>query len=191
MRASTSHVGVVLSNSFLQTLSRSTTNMGTYYFYVNETKREWFCIDPTGQYIKQSFIGYNFGSRAFGFLILANEPDYTGIPEHRMIGSWIGDRVYITGDDYDDDLQDIMTKYTDVGPEIIDMMSVVAPYDFYSCGGFKWLYYFGLDSDRLTEAVRRRLLKFYRGQNNYQPSEEYAKIVEAMRPKPPPGSNAG
>ena len=33
--------------------------MGVYYFYVNETKQEYFCIDPTGFDVKQYAIGRN------------------------------------------------------------------------------------------------------------------------------------
>ena len=44
--------------------------MGVYYFYVNDTKKQYFCIDPSLSEIKRYALGRNIGSRALSYLIL-------------------------------------------------------------------------------------------------------------------------
>ena len=65
--------------------------MGVYYHYVNDDKKECFCIDPSGQDIKRYALGRNIGSRALSYLLLKNDSYFSGIESHPLIGSWIGD----------------------------------------------------------------------------------------------------
>ena len=73
--------------------------MGAYYFYVNETKREYFSIDPVlNSEIKFPYVGNSIGSRAFGLLLWADDIEYSGLDHHERLGSWIGDKVFVASD---------------------------------------------------------------------------------------------
>lgn len=157
--------------------------LGTYYFYVNTSKREWFCIDPTDLDIKRYALGANFGSRAFSLLLLKNEPHFTGIADHPRVGSWIGDEIFITGDDYDDWFHENRTSMNNIGDSILEMIAVVSPYDFYRHGGERWLSFFVRESGMLTEEIRKRLLKMFREQKHLGRSEKYDDMIDLLRPR--------
>ena len=157
-------------------------HVGTYFYYVNQTKSEVFQIDPAGFDIKQYAIGTNFGSRAFSFLLLDNVEYYTGIADHKLVGSWVGDHVYITGDECLENFEQLVGSYTDIAADILDMMSVIAPGDFYGCGGRQWLINFATTPDQMPELIRRRLLKHYRQSNSQFPFADLQLIVDALRP---------
>ena len=156
--------------------------MGTYFYYVNQTKHELFQIDPTGLDIKQYAIGTNFGSRAFSFLLLNNVEYYSGIPSHKLIGSWVGDNVFITGDEYHEDFEQLVESYTNIAADILDMMAKIAPGDFFGCGGKQWLLNYATTPGEMPESIRRRLLKHYRESNNQFPSDKLRLIIDALRP---------
>ena len=165
--------------------------MGTYYFYANRSKQEWFCIDPAELDIKRYALGANIGSRAFSYLLLNNNVDFTGVAAHPRVGSWIGDDVFITGDDYDDWFRANRERMTDIGDAILDMISIVSPYDFYRHGGDRWFKFFASESGMMTEKIRQRLLKLFREQRNLDPSGDYDDVIEMLRPKQRDEGNAG
>jgi hypothetical protein len=159
--------------------------MGVYFFYVNETKREYFCIDPTGSDIKFYALGKNIGSRALSYLLLENDTDYTGIQPHPRIGSWIGDRIFVTGDDYGPTFSTIMSEYSDIGQAIIEMIVDIAPLDLVAFGGADWLVELiqrNGETVTLTEEMRRRLLAAFRHENHLQRSEALERVIAALRP---------
>lgn len=166
--------------------------MGLYYFYVNETKREYFCIDPTGLAIKDYALGHNIGSRALSYLLLENDPHFTGVEPHRLVGSWIGDRFYVTGDDYCPAFGKITSEYADIGQSIIDMLVEIAPFDLIKYGGSEWLVNLmehNSEHVTITSEMRRRLLKEFRHENHLCPSDDMAKIIAALRPRDQTGQS--
>ena len=165
--------------------------MGIYYFYINKSKQEWFCIDPIELDIKRYALGDNIGSRAFSFLMLNNEFDSTGFHDHFRVGSWIGDDVFITGDDYDEWFRENRDHMSNIGDSILEMISIVSPLDFYCYGGERWFTFFASESDMMTEPVRRLLLKLYREQRNLAQSGKYDDIIDLLRPNPPENKDAG
>ena len=156
--------------------------VGTYYFYANRSKGEWFCIDPAELDIKRYALGANIGSRGFSYLLLNNNVDFTGVSAHPRVGSWIGDDVFITGDDYDEWFHSNRERMNDIGDSILDMISIVSPYDFYRHGGDRWFRHFASESGMMTEAIRQRLLKLFREQRNLDPSSNYDDIIDMLRP---------
>ena len=167
--------------------------MGTYFFYVNKSKSQYFSIDPTDQDIKQYAVGNNFGSRAFSLLILKNQTDQTGFDDHEMIGSWIGDEILITGDDYDDWFRENRGTLTDISTAVLEMMCDVAPGDFLSYGGESWLIFYAAEMDIMPDRVRKKLLKHYRWKNNLSRSESERcdEVIAALRPRRPDVEDAG
>ena len=165
--------------------------MGTYYLYVNETRKEYFYVDPTGQKIKWGCVGNNFGSRILSLLLLDDPDSYTGLERHKMIGSWVGERFRITGDEFDPGIDEIEQTYKNIENDVIDMMSRIDPYSFFDCHGADWLVYYAAHMDTIPDSVRRRLLKFYRGLHHDRPNDEYSDIVASLRPKRSPDGNAG
>ena len=165
--------------------------MGTYYFYINKSKSEYFCIDPTDQDIKQYAIGRNFGSRAFSLLMLNNDPDHTGFEHHKMIGSWIGDEILITGDDYDSWFQKNRGDLKNISSPVIEMMCDVAPGDFLQYGGEKWLITLATEFNVMPDEMRRRLLKYFREQRSLCKTDSYDTIIAALRPCQSNAENAG
>ena len=165
--------------------------MGTYYFYVNKSKREWFCIDPIELDIKRYALGANIGSRAFSLLMLNNDPQFTGFPVHQRIGSWIGDDVCITGDDYDNWFGKNRNSLENIGASILDMISIVSPYDLFHHGGDRWFGFFVRESGMMTEPIRKRLLTLFREQRNLDRSGKYDDIIAMLRPKQLDDGNAG
>lgn len=157
--------------------------MGTYYLYVNETRKQYFYVDPTLQRIKWGCVGNNFGSRILSLLLLNDPRGDSGLPPHEMLGSWIGDRFRITGDEYERCDDKIEQTHENVGQRVIDMMSIVDPYSFVDCSGPDWLINYAGQTDTMPEPIRRRLLKFFRLLHNDQPCDEYARIVDSLRPK--------
>ena len=159
--------------------------MGVYYFYVNESKQQYFCIDPTGSDIKRSALGRNIGSRVLSYLLLQNDTDYTGLEPHPLIGGWIGDRFFVTGDDYCPTFETISSEYADIGQSIIEMIVEIAPYDLIEYGGAEWLIRLMQNNGEhvtISDEMRRRLLKYYRHQNHLCPTEVLTSVIAALRP---------
>ena len=165
--------------------------MGTYYLYVNETRKEYFFVDPTGQEIKMGCVGNNFGSRALSLLLLDDPTGHNCFPSHEMLGSWIGDRFRITGDEYEPRMNEIEQAYENIGNSVIEMMAQVEPDSFIAHTSSQWLIYYATHMDTMQESVRRRLLKHFRTAHNERPSDQLAEIVMALRPKGARGDNGG
>jgi hypothetical protein len=162
--------------------------MGVYYFYVNDTKREFFCIDPTGIDIKFYALGRNIGSRALSFLLLEHNADYALYEPHPRVGSWIGDRVFITGDDYGPTFDRVQSEFAKIGQAIIEMIVDIAPYDLLTYGGADWLVSLMEHNGTLitiSDEMRRRVLKEFRQENSPRRSEELDRVIAALRPGDP------
>lgn len=156
--------------------------MSAYYFYANRSKQEWFSIDPADHDVKRYGIGKGLGSRAFCLLLLDNDPEHSVWDDHPLLGSWCGDSVYISGDDYDPDYQSIKAEWRDIADDVLDMMSISEPGAFLDAGGGHW---FGLFiNEGMNETIRRRLLTHFRQRRQQIPSEELDHIVDALRPRP-------
>lgn len=158
--------------------------MGVYYFYVNNTKEQYFCIDPAGIDIKRYALGQNIGSRALSYLILDNNTYYTGVEPHPLIGSWIGDEFFVTGDDYWNDFASIESEFTNIGQSIIELMVQVEPYGLFQYGGAKWLHYLIEHNGApitITPFMRKRLSHEFRAANLHHPDDDLARIISALR----------
>ena len=168
--------------------------MGIYYFYVNDTKKQYFCIDPAESNIKLYALGRNIGSRALSYLILHNDSHCECDEPHPLVGSWIGDRFFVTGDDYHAGFESIESDYQDIGQSIIEMLVAVAPHDlvkygepFYDGmdnGGVDWLIHLiEHDGDPIviTPQMRKRLSHAFRHEHYLMPSAELARVIEALK----------
>lgn len=160
--------------------------MGVYYFYINETKKEYFCIDPTGSDIKSYALGRNIGSRILSYLIFEKESYCDVKVAHPLIGSWIGDRFYVAGDDFSPNYDRVRSEFDDIGQTVIDMIIQESPYDLIQYGGGDWLVSLmrnNGDFVTITEEQRRKLLKEFRYENYLYPVDELEKVIDALRPK--------
>jgi hypothetical protein len=158
--------------------------MSIYFYYVNDSRKEYFCIDPTGSQIKYSALGRNIGSRALSYLILENDPEYTGVEPHPLVGRWIGDRFFVTGDDYSPDFERIEADYTDIGQAVIEMLVQIRPYELLMYGGVEWLLSLidGADGRvTVTGEMRKRLSQAFRHELHMNPDADLEKIVSALR----------
>ncbi|MEL7500573.1 MAG: hypothetical protein AAFN77_23475 [Planctomycetota bacterium] len=158
--------------------------MGAYYFYVNETKQQYFRIDPAGFDIKKYALGRNIGSRALSYLILDNSYDSTGVESDPLVGSWIGDTFFVTGDDYCEAFDSIKSTYEDIGQSIIELIVRVNPWDLIEYGGADWLInvieHAG-DPITITPPMRKRLSHEFRHANHQNPSDELRRVISALR----------
>jgi len=158
--------------------------MGAYYFYVNNTKQQFFCIDPSYVDIKSYALGRNIGSRALSYLILDNDSDYTGVKEHPMVGSWIGDRFSVTGDDYCPRFDNIQGEYANIGQGIIEMLVDIEPFDLLRYGGVDWLVTLvesNGDPISISNEMRKRLSHEFRREHRLSPSEDIERVVDVLR----------
>ena len=133
--------------------------------------------------IKRSFVGRNIGSRILSLLILENNPDYTGLPNHSMIGSWVGDRFYITADDYATEFNDEQTEYKNIAQEVVEMLAVVSPFDLIHYGGAAWtMRLVEHDSDyiRVTEKMAKRMLEVFGEENRVYPDDDLSRIIQHL-----------
>ena len=158
--------------------------MGAYYIYVNDTKRCYFFIDPTMVEIKRSFVGNNIGSRILSLLLLENNSDYTGVADHPMIGSWIGDRFYITADDYATDFQVSNTDYENVGQRVLEMIATCCPFDLLHFGGKDWMRMLVENESEyfeLTVEMAKQMLRAFGEENKRYPTPYLERIVTALK----------
>lgn len=159
-------------------------SMGIYYYYINDTRRQYFCIDPTDRDIKWYALGRNIGSRALSYLILENHPDSTGVEPHPLIGSWIGDRFFIAGDEYFARYNEVAATYMNIGQEIIEMLVQVAPYDLRAHGGVDWLIaLFQSDGNPITisASMRQRISHELREAFQLSPNPELKRLIDALK----------
>ena len=70
--------------------------MGEYFYYANHDRKLLFDIGLNAFNIKFSGIGWN-GIATRAFCLLLTKPSHNKY-SHTLIGSWIGDRVSISGD---------------------------------------------------------------------------------------------
>jgi len=155
--------------------------MGVYYFYINDTKKEYFCTDPSGQDIKQYALGRNVGSRALSYLLLDNDPYYTGV-EHPLIGSWMGDHFFVSGDDYYEKFKQMQSDYRDIGQDIIEMLVSLNPFDLFHHGGVKWLVRLieGNDHVTLTKDMREQIRQEFERSYHLRADEDVKRIIDAL-----------
>lgn len=81
--------------------------MGVYYYYVNLTKKEKFCIDTLGGSLRHRGLGRTLASRAFHLML-----DYSK-------GRWAGDYVAVMGDDNTPDWSHLSETLTDIDAIVI------------------------------------------------------------------------
>ena len=157
--------------------------MGVYYFYVNDSKKQFFCIDPIYAHIKSPFLGRNIGSRALSYLILHNDPCYTNVADHPLIGSWIGDSFFVTGDDYCPEFGAIRSEYTDIGEPVIEMLITVKPWDLIHHGGIDWFIRWATDDEspfKMTANVQDRMRECLEEENRKFPNDDIARMLDAL-----------
>ncbi|WP_146393007.1 hypothetical protein [Allorhodopirellula solitaria] len=157
--------------------------MGTYFQYINDSKRQLLSIDPTGQEIKQYAIGRNIGSRLLHLLLLDDPDGQTGIERHPFLGSWIDDRVYVGGDEYTPGFDRICQEYEDIGQHLIELLAINAPEDLHHYGGSEWLVSLarGDAAFRLSADSCRSVLRYLRGVKRHFPSDEVDDLIEMFR----------
>ncbi|MBD3673877.1 MAG: hypothetical protein HUJ26_10165 [Planctomycetaceae bacterium] len=158
--------------------------MGVYYYYVNETNEQYFCIDPSGTDIKKYALGDNIGSRALHYLLLNNDEYFTGVPAHSMVGSWIGTHFFVTGDDYDERFKDFQEKFENIGQSVVEMIVEIAPYDLVTHGGVEWLLtvlQYNGKFITIDPKMRKRMSKAFRQSNHLQPDEELQKVITELK----------
>lgn len=161
--------------------------MGVYYYYVNESKQQLFCIDPAEWDIKQYALGRNLGSRALSYLLLENCYESTGIEPHPLIGSWVGDRIYVTGDDYGASFKAIRKTYTNIAQEILELVVEVSPFDLLEYGGVDWFLRVvenNGDPVTITPAMRQRIAREFRLANYQHPDDDLQRAIDAIRIEP-------
>ena len=92
--------------------------MGTYFYYVNFTRRERFSISALGGGDKLSSIGRNLAARAFELMVTRRGTGLLGeLPA--LCGRWAGDEVAVVGDDWDEDWDAIRESHVDIGANVI------------------------------------------------------------------------
>lgn len=90
--------------------------MGTYYYYVNHSKKQIFSVDPLGALVKKAFVGMNIGSVCLHHL-LSNDL----ICDHSLCGSWIGDTVEVVAD-ASETYDRASEEYTEMDVEVFEML---------------------------------------------------------------------
>lgn len=164
--------------------------MGIYFQYINDTKRQMFCVDPTGQDIKSYAVGKNIGSRLLHLLLLHDPEAQTGFERHDFLGSWIGDRVYIGGDDTTPNFDIICREYEDIGQQLIEQLAINAPHELHAYGGQDWLANIarGDSAIQLSDTARRSVLRYLRNVKHHYPSDELDALIALFRSSADTGS---
>ncbi len=155
--------------------------MGVYYFYANDSKQEWFSIDPAGIDIKAAGIGAGVGARALGLLLLEDHPAHSLWDDHPLLGRWAGDSVRVSGDDYDPAFPGIEERWSDISADVIDFLSVVAPESFLDPGRAGWFRRFA--EHAMTEPVRQRLLRHVRRSRHDAADDRFDEAIRLLRPR--------
>ena len=158
--------------------------MGIYYHYVNDSKKCYFPIDPTGVEVKGSFIGRNIGSRAFHYLVMENDSSATGTPDHPLLGGWIGDRAYLTGDDYGREFDQVVASYENISQAILEMLATVSPFDFIHDGRVSWftaLVENGGEGVRISSEMAASILAAYENEHAAYPDDELERLIEGLK----------
>lgn len=158
--------------------------MGVCYFYGNRSKEQWFYVDPAGIGLKASSIGTGLGGRALGLLLLDDHPDYSMWENHPLLGSWSGDSIYVSGDDYAPDFVAIQSEWTDISAEVLDLMSIADPASFFDVGE-RWLATYV--EHAMSDEIRQRLLRHARQLRHTSGDPTYDRVIELLRP--PAGGN--
>ncbi len=94
--------------------------MGEYFSYVNHSKQLYFGTDLIAHNPKFSGIGHTIGTRAFELLLVLPEGHNPRCTQHPLIGSWIGDKVAIIGDQ--GKAGDFCQKYQDITANMIVLL---------------------------------------------------------------------
>lgn len=160
--------------------------MGVYFQYINDSKRQMLCIDPTGQHIKRYALGHNIGSRLLHLLLLDDPNEQSGFPQLPFLGTWIGDRIYVGGDDYTPNFASICREYDDIGRNMIELLALNAPVELHQYGGRDWLACLatGDASFRLTDSARKSVLRYLRDVKHHFPSDDVDDLIKLFRPSP-------
>ena len=158
--------------------------MGAYYFYVNETKREYFSIDPVlNSETKGSLVGNSIGSRAFAFLLWADDTAHSGTSNHSLLGSWIGDRVIVTSDDYGQNFDVIESQFNDIRQNVVELLIVTSPFQVLEYSGEWWIESLvngQCDGVMFTDAMRKTLREEFSDQHKSYPNDFYARVLRAL-----------
>ena len=113
-----------------------------------------------------------------------NNYDSTGIASDPLVGSWIGDRCFVTGDDYCETFSAIQSTYDDIGQAIIELMVKVDPWDLIEYGGADWLINViehNGDPITITPPMRKRMSHEFRHANHQNPSDELGRVIAALQ----------
>ncbi len=158
--------------------------MGVYYHYVNDSKQQRFCIDPAEIDVKQYALGRNLGSRVLSFLLLENRYESTGIEPHPLIGSWIGDHIYVTGDDYGMNFETIRNTYANIAQQVFELIVHVNPFDLLQYGGIDWFLQVVEQNGEyvtISSEMRNRISHEFRLVNHQYPSDDLQRAIAALR----------
>ena len=156
--------------------------MGAYYFYVNDSKRQYFSIDPVlNSEIKLGCLGESIGSRALSFLLWHDPLDSQSLPDNELIGSWIGDRILVASDGNGPDFQD---QYTEIRQPIVEMLLMIEPFAVMKYAGESWVEELAnnLNEDvELTARMRTAMLDAFSAENASYPSDFFTQDLEGFR----------
>ena len=158
--------------------------MGAYYFYINDTKQCYFSIDPfLNNEIKRSFVCNGTGSRGLGYLLWSDKLEHCGTNPHPLVGSWIGDRIYVGSDDYSELFDVSTTNYANISDRIAEMLIVIEPFWVLEYAGFDWLINWIHDQNKhstLANDMRKLLLIEIVTQYESNPDDELKSLIDAI-----------
>ncbi|MDB4766707.1 hypothetical protein OAG71_03355 [bacterium] len=156
--------------------------MGAYYFFVNETKREYFSIDPVlDQEIKFPFVGDSIGSRAFGFLLWADDIEHSGVAYHELLGAWIGDRAFVASD-HGQHFDVFGSQYKNIRQDVVELLMVTSLFYVLQHSGEAWIESLinGQHEELIfTDLMRKTLREEFLLQQRSHPNDFYARILKA------------
>ena len=160
--------------------------MGAYFFYINETKGQYFSIDPFMKCeIKSSFVGQGAGSRGLSFLLWGEtiEDPWLTPTTHSLIGSWVGDRVTVASDHHYAKYDELDSDFNDIANDVVEMLIAVEPFAILKDHGVDWMLSLingKLEHTFMTPAMKTSLLNAFTLENESYPSDQLASLIDAM-----------
>jgi len=104
--------------------------MGTYYHYVNLTKRERFSIATLGGGMKHGAIGRTPATRVFELLLTRRkQPDRPPESGSLSVGHWAGDQIAILGDDSEPAWEKIKEEFADIAANAIMLFKAIEGFE--------------------------------------------------------------
>lgn len=134
-------------------------------------------------HIKHYGIGGGVGARCFALLLFRRNAHDSRF-DHPRIGSWLGDHVFVDGDDHFPDFDSVVVdQWTDIATEVLEMVAETDPHVFLSHGGESWLIDYARSRD-MPESIRRTLLQAFRRERSLdsEASDRYLHVIDALRP---------